>query len=265
VAVDAMRAFRGRRACAVYYCVADFEEVTDRPDAMRLSEDAMLREVDLVFAGGRVLQRRLAERHPRVLLAPFSVGDGFFGPSLPPPADLAAIPRPRVGYVGGLHRHVDVELLHEVVRSVPEVQFVLIGPKVSGDWALEREPNAHFMGRRAYEQLPAYVDGFDACLIPYRRSAFTETVWPTKLHEYLARGKPCVSTRLAEVELLGYGPEAVRIASDVPEMTAAISDALAGGTEGSERRRQLAIEYSWGRTLERMSAEIEACRRARSS
>lgn len=262
IAVDTLRSFRGRRSCAVYYCVADFEEVTDQPSAMRRSEDELLREVDVVFAGGRVLQRRLAQRHPRVLLAPFSVGDGFFEPPQPLPADLEAIPRPRVGYVGGLHRHVDVELFHEVVRRMPDVHFVLVGPKVSGDWAIEAEPNAHVIGRRPYERLPAYIDGFDACLIPYRRSAFTETVWPTKLHEYLARGKPCVSTPLAEVELLGYGPESVRIAANGDEMIAALRAALADGGGSAARRQELAQGYAWARTLERMSAELETCRGA---
>lgn len=259
IAVDTMRAFRGRRSCAVYYCVADFEEVTDRPAAMRRSEDELLREVDVVFAGGRVLQRRLAERHPRVLLAPFSVGDKFFGPPQAVPADFEVIPRPRVGYVGGLHRHVDTELLHEVVRRMPDVQFVFVGPKVSGDWAVEAEPNAHFIGRRSYEDLPAYIDGFDACVIPYRRSAFTETVWPTKLHEYLARGKPCVSTPLAEVELLGYAPEAVRIGRTSDELSEAIRLALADGPAAATQRQELARHYGWTRTLDRMSAQLDAC------
>ncbi|MBM4433534.1 MAG: glycosyltransferase family 1 protein [Chloroflexi bacterium] len=262
VAVDAVRAFRGRRVCSVYYCVADFEEVTDRPSEMRRSEDEMLKEVDVVFAGGRVLQRRLAQRHPRVVLAPFSVGDGFFGAPHPLPADLGAIPGPRVGYVGGLHSHVDVELLHEVVRAMPAVQFVFIGPKVSGDWPIEREPNAHFVGRRSYGDLPAYIDGFDVCLIPYRRSAFTETVWPTKLHEYLARDKPVVSTSLPEVRLLGYPDAAVRVADDPSGMAAAIRAAIAERGAAVDRRA-LAERYSWARTLEHMTSQIDRAIEAR--
>lgn len=263
VAVDTVRAFKSRGACAAYYCVADFEQVADRPDRMRRSEDEMLREVDIVFAGGRVLERRLAARHRRVVLAPFSVGDTFFGPPISPPPDLAAIPHPRVGYVGGLHRHVNTELLDAVVRALPDVNFVFIGPKVSGDWAVESAPNAHFLGRRLYEELPAYIDGFDACFIPYRTSPFTESAWPTKLHEYLARGRPTVSTPIREVLLLEYEPAALRIAATVEEIGRALRAAIADAPNRIELRRALAEGYSWSRTLRRMLSEIEQCAEGR--
>ncbi|MBM4419976.1 MAG: glycosyltransferase family 1 protein, partial [Chloroflexi bacterium] len=191
--LDSFRAFRGTRSLAIYYCVADFEPVTDDPQALRQAEDELLHEVDIVFAGGRVLEARLAGRHPRVLRAPFSVGDVFYGPPTAVPADLAAIPGPRVGYVGGLHAHVDLAFLEELVDRMPLVSFVFIGPQVSAPWPIATRPNVHVLGRREPVDLPAYIDGMDVCLVPYLRSVYTETVWPTKLHEYLARGKATVS------------------------------------------------------------------------
>lgn len=257
LAVDTLRSFRRSRAAAVYYCVADFEALADDPRRMRRSEDELLGDIGVVLAGGRVLQRRLAERHPKVVLAPFSVSDAFFGPPLPEPGDVRSIPRPRIAYVGGLHRHVDQALLAEVIPGLPDVQFVFIGPKVSGDWEIEALPNAHFIGRRAHESLPAYLDAMDACFVPYQRSPFTETVWPTKLHEYLARGKPAVSTPLEEVLLLRYPNDDVHVAGTPAEFRAAVLRAIAAAGHDAARRRALAQEYSWARTMERISASIE--------
>lgn len=256
LAVDSIRAFRGHRALAVYYCVADFEPVADDPSAMRRSEMELVREVDIVFVGGRVLERRFAPHHPRVVLTPYAVSDVFFGPASPEPVDLTPIRRPRATYVGGLHRHVDAGLLSAVAKALPDVQFVLIGPKFSGTWEAESLANTHFLGRREHADVPAYLDASDVCIVPYRRSTFTDSVWPTKLHEYLARNKPVVSTPLPEVRLLGYPPSAVRIADGAAEMAAAIRAALADRAAPIDRRA-LAERYSWARTLARMSDQIE--------
>lgn len=263
--LDAFRAFRRTRALAIYYCVADFEQVTDDPVALRRAEDELLGEVDIVFAGGRALEARFTGRHPRVVRAPFSVADAFFGPPSAVPADLAAIPRPRVGYVGGLHKHVDLALLEGLVGAMPEVSFVFIGPQVSAPWALADRPNVYLLGRREQAELPAYVDGMDVCFVPYQRSRFTETVWPTKLHEYLARGKPVVSTPLPEVLALGYEPAVVRVAATPAEAAEAIRAALADAPGAAARRRALAQEHSWALLVERMRAEIERAIEARAA
>lgn len=255
-AVDSLRAFASERALAVYYCVADFEPVADEPAAVRRSERELLTEVDIVFVGGRVLAKRFAPHHPRVVLTPYAVSDAFFDRVRAEPLDLAAIPHPRVTYVGGLHRHVDEQLVAAVAKVLPTVQFVFIGPKFTGRWEAESLPNTHFLGRREHVEIPAYIDASDVCIVPYRRSAFTETVWPTKLHEYLARNKPVVSTPLPEVRLLAYPPTAVRIADGAEETAAAIRAAL-GEAGGRIDRRALAQPYSWERTLSRMNEQIE--------
>lgn len=256
-AIDSLRSMRGRRAAAVYYCVQDFALLSGDPQRMRDSEDEMLREVDVVFSGGRVLHERLASRHPRVTLAPFAVGDGFFSDPQREPADIRTIPRPRVVYVGGLHRFVDRALLADVLSRSPRTSFVFIGPKVSGDWEIERASNAYFIGRRPYVELPAYIDASDVALVPYEVSPYTETVWPTKLHEYLARGRPVVSTPLPEVQRLGYDDRDVASAATGQEMAAAIERLIADAGSRSDVRRDLAREYSWERTLARMTEEIE--------
>lgn len=258
VALDALRAMRGRRALAVYYCVADFTQLADDPAAASRAEVDLLCEVDLVFAGGAVLARRLGAAHSRVRRASYSVGDAFFDRPAATDDRLAAIPRPRVGYVGGLHHHVDTDLLGGVVRAMPDAQFVFLGPQVSELWSVRGAPNTHFLGQRPYSELPALVDAFDVGLVPYRLTPFTETVWPTKLHEYLARGKPAVSTPLAEVIALGYDPIDVRIAATAHETVDAIRALLASDDRGRERRRALAWDHSWRALIARMRRDIEA-------
>lgn len=118
LALDVMRAFRSTRSLSVYYCIADFAQLADNPAAATWSEDALLGEVDLVFVDGRLLTDRLSRQHPRVRFAPFGVAEHFFSPPAAEPTELSAIPRPRVGYVGGLHRHVDAGLLRDVVAAL---------------------------------------------------------------------------------------------------------------------------------------------------
>ena len=259
LALDTFRALRRTRSAAVYYCVADFDAVSDHPEDARRAELELLGEVDLVLAGARTLQRRLAQHHPRVILAPFSVADVFFEPPGSVPDDLRAIPHPRIGYVGGLHRHVDSELMEGVFRLLPDVQFVFVGPDI-GEHVSERfrAPNVHLLGRRPQQALPAYISGFDVCVIPYVLSDFTKSVAPMKFHEYLALGKPVVSTPLQEVRLLGYDDDLVRIAATPAEFAAAIRAALSAPEGAADRRRSAARAYSWAVLFETILRELRA-------
>lgn len=258
LALDAVRVFRQSRSLAIYYCVADFAQLADDPAAALQTEDALLREVDLVLVGGRVLLQRFVGLHPRVVLAPYSVADHFFGPHEGSvPADVASIPRPRVGYVGGLHRHIDLLLLTALIDALPDVHFVFVGPRQGTVGDLDRRPNAHFLGPRPHGELPAYVDGFDAALVPYELSSFTETVWPTKLHEYLARGVPVVSTPLPEVLLLEYPPGLVRIAETPSAFATAVRAAMAERAEGTTRRIEAARAHSWSALVQRLRVELD--------
>lgn len=258
LAVDTLRAFRKERSLAVYYAIADFSQLVDRPDRLPGSEAELLAEVDLVFTDGRILQERLAARHPRVVFAPFGVAEHFFAPRGPEPDDVAEIPHPRVGYVGGLHRHVDAELLRAVIAAMPETSFLFVGPVQSANLGLDRLPNAFFLGEKAHSALPGYVDAFDACLIPYRLTTYTRSVYPTKLHEYLARRKPVVSTALAEVVRAEEGRDLVAVASGTDEWVEAIRHAVRRASPRDEAARVAAAqEQHWDLLSRRMRDEIE--------
>lgn len=262
LSLDVMRAFRADRSLAVYYCMQDFEHVTDNVMALRRAEAELIAEVDLIVTGARGLQLRFQSLHQNVIQAPVTVGERFFGAPLPEPSDLASIPRPRIGYVGGLHRHLDVELLAAVASACPDLSFVVIGPVYDARTPLPDLPQVHHLGRRPHMALPAYVDAFDVCLIPYRLSAFTETVWPTKLHEYLARGRAVVSTPIPEVVALGYPDVAVRTANGPRETIAAIRAALRDPAEAASVRVHLADRHRTSVVLTEVSRAVASAIRS---
>ena len=104
------------------------------------------------------------------------------------PADLAALPGPVVGYVGGVHQWVDLRLLSDIARLMPEASFAIVGP-LQTDVSAVKAPNLHFLGKKSHDDLPQYIKGFDVGIVPYRLTEYTANVYPTKLNEYLAMGR----------------------------------------------------------------------------
>lgn len=268
IVVDAVRACRRPESVVIYYCVADFSEVADDPRALRRSERELIDLADLVFVNGSVLRDRFSPVHPRVRVYPFGVNLKAFtvAPGVTQPADLARIPRPRAGYVGGLHRHLATDWLAAAARTLPSVSFVLIGPRQADapTGPLDALPNVHFLGQREHDLLPAYMSGFDVGLIPYELNAYTRSAVPTKLFEYLAARVPVVSTALPEVLGLPLGRTAIRIAHDAEELTRAIRDFVEGPRDEAAlaESRRVAQLYSWDSQFSKMIADIDQARRS---
>jgi glycosyltransferase involved in cell wall biosynthesis len=137
--------------------------------------------------------------------------------SLPRPRDLPAGDRPIVGFVGALYDWIDWKLIAAVTGALPEYDFVFVGPhdRRSSTAKLARIANVRFVGPRPYEQVPAYVQGFDICWVPFDRSNVSRAANPVKIYEYLSLGKPVVSTPVADTEsfgehlLVGRGPDEI--------------------------------------------------------
>lgn len=258
-ALALIRHLRGPDSRVIYYCIADFHELTDARAEIAASERQLVAEADAVFVQGDALLRRFAPLTSE--LHDFHVGINLdvFNPdrAIEPARELRGLPRPIVGYSGGLHRHVDFELLRSVARAVPHGSLVLVGPVQADASALLREPNVHLLGHRPFTELPSYVAAFDVGLIPYARSVYTETVYPTKLFEYLALGVPVVGTDLPELVRLGLPAVALRIApaSGFVEAVASALSAPEGPTDRSVRRN-LAREHGWDRIVREMAATI---------
>ena len=242
----------------VYYCIADFEQLSTRSARIAASERALLKRTDIVFVQGEHLKERCAP-HPDIHIFPFGVNiDAFTGETTTAP-ELRDLPRPIVGYVGGLHRHVDFEII-ERVAAATEGTVVLVGPAQEDVQRLERLPNVRLLGAQPHARVPSFVRGFDVGIIPYVRNAYTETVYPTKLNEYLAMGVPVVSTDLPEVQRFNARHRGVvTVTKDADDFATAVRRAV--DTDAApERARRVAVarENSWTTRIAEMSALVEA-------
>lgn len=258
-AVRLIELLRGPRSVVVYYCVADFRALSDLGADLDDSERRLASQADLVFVQGPEFARRFAPVNSRVHQFRAGVNTDVFDPEAAgsPPPEVVDLPRPVVGYSGGLHRHVDFGLLRRVARSIPSGSVVLVGPIQADPGALREEPNVHFLGGRSLRELARVVQTFDVGLVPYVRTPYTETVYPTKLLEYLAMGRPAVATDLPEVRALGLPELALRIAEDADAFVEAVHAALAdGGTAAAAERRRLAKERDWENVVRAMAELI---------
>jgi glycosyltransferase involved in cell wall biosynthesis len=251
--VAQLDAFRPR--AVVYECIDDYSAYPQYgpSDRRRLAryERQLAERADLVITLTSGVAGRFPGATGRVRVLPLGAELArFSGPPGPPPADLARLPRPRLGLVGGLDGRVDFDLLGRLARARPDWSVVLIGPLIDRDAfaPLAGLPNVHLLGRRAYEQVPGYLAALDLCLIPYRRSAWTAGCFPAKLHEYLAAGRPVVATELPgladDAALTGAGG-LVDVAPDAAAFLAACRRALDGdGPARAARRRAHAVARS---------------------
>lgn len=258
-------------ALTIYYCIDDL--ASSSPEARKIvkSEQALFKSADLVFVTSERLRARAAQFNDRVHLFPFAVNLAVFQKSRAEneavAADLAALPRPIAGYVGGLHQWVDQDLLAAVAAKLPNVSFALVGPEQTDVSRLKALPNVHLFGQRPHTDLPRYVSGFDVGLVPYRITEYTANVYPTKLNEYLVMGIPVVATDLVEIRRFNseHG-EIVRIAGSVDAYANEVNAAMGTVAPPAEVERRIAVaeSNSWERRLEKMSTLIESEIEARS-
>jgi UDP-galactopyranose mutase len=217
-----------RPALTVYDAMDDLAAFAGAPPALRRHEARLLSQVDLVFAGGPSLYRRHRDGHRAVHCVPSGVEPAHFAPAangLTRRAELACLPRPILGFYGVIDERLDLALLADIADLRPEWTIALIGPVAKIDAStIPLRPNIRRFGKQNYRDLPAFLAGFDVALLPFARNAATHVISPTKTLEYLAGGKPVVSTPITDVVEL-YG-EMVEIASTAEEFASAVEAVL---------------------------------------
>jgi UDP-galactopyranose mutase len=193
-------------------------------------EQELIDRADIVFTGGSSLYEAKKDRHPHVHCFPSSVDRAHFAKARArqfDPADQEDLPKPRLGFYGVIDERFDTALLDELAGMRPDWSFVMVGPVVKiAQEDLPRRPNIHYLGGKTYEQLPAYLSGWDVALMPFAMNESTQFISPTKTPEYLAGGKPVVTSPIRDV-VRHYGDlEGVMVATGAAEFAAACDRAL---------------------------------------
>jgi UDP-galactopyranose mutase len=211
----------------------------------------------VVFTGGQSLFEAKRQRHRNVHCIPSAVDVAHFagaGGDVADPDDQRHIPSPRLGYCGVIDERMDYALLAAIADRRPAWHLVMLGPVVKVDAArLPQRPNIHYLGLKRYAELPAYLAGWDVAMLPFARNQSTRWISPTKTPEYLAAGKPVVSTPIGDVAATYARAGYVTIAADAPAFVAAIERLLHRPKVDDRRLRRLLGRASWDRTWRRMT------------
>jgi glycosyltransferase involved in cell wall biosynthesis len=253
----------------VYDCMDELANFKFAPTELQARERELLSRADVVFTGGRALYEAKRSLHRNVHAMPSSVDVAHFRRArdvLPEPLDQAPLPRPRLGYCGVVDERMDLALIDGIAQRRPDWQIVMLGPVVKIDVAeLPRRSNIHYLGLKTYDELPAYLSGWDVALLPFALNDATRYISPTKTPEYLAAGKPVVSAPIRDV-IEPYGRMGiVHIATGEEAFVAAIEAALGRPDPGSEAQRDaLLAEMSWDATWQRMLDQIQIALATRS-
>lgn len=211
----------------IYYCVDEYTAFTGvSSQALGELEEQLLRRADAVIVSADLLFESKVKINPGTILVRHGVDFTHFRGALSPetviPAEIKDLPKPVIGFFGLIADWVDVDLMAEVAKHFSGGSLVVLGKATTDISSLEILPNVHVLGRKPYEELPAYCKGFDVALMPFRINELTLNANPLKVREYLAAGLPVVSSPIPEVEVLGL----CRIANGPVETISEIESAL---------------------------------------
>ena len=216
---------------SVYDCMDELSAFKFAHPSLKQMEKELLNKADVVFCGGNNLYKAKKHQHKNIYSFPSSIDKKHFGAARQikqDPADQASIPSPRFGFYGVIDERFDIELIRQVAEAKPEWQFVLIGPVVKIDPAtLPRHDNIHYLGSKKYNELPAYLSGWDISMVSFALNESTQYISPTKTPEYLAGGKPVISTPIIDV-VETYGKTGlVNVVSNAEEFVVTATKELA--------------------------------------
>jgi glycosyltransferase involved in cell wall biosynthesis len=227
----------------IYDCMDDLASFKFAPPQLAQREASLMQMADIVLTGGPSLFEARKDSHPNIHCLPSAVDATHFSPSRLDGDDVESeaaaalhrdLARPRLGFFGVIDERLDLELIAGIADQRPDWPIVMVGPMVKIDpESLPRRPNLHWVGMQRYEALPHLLSHWDVCLLPFAMNEATRFISPTKTLEYLAGGKPVVSTPIHDVVSL-YG-KAVRFGATADQFVAAIEETL--GETASTRAR----------------------------
>jgi glycosyltransferase involved in cell wall biosynthesis len=252
----------------VYDCMDELSAFKGASLELVRLERTLIAAADVVFTGGYSLYEAKRGQHPNMHPFPSSVDVAHFAAARgarEDPADQARIPSPRFGFCGVIDERMNLALLDGIALARPDFSFVLVGPVAKIErHELPVRPNLHYLGAKSYAELPAYIGGWNVGIMPFAKNAATEFISPTKTPEYLAAGKPVVSTSITDV-VRTYGVRGLcRIADTVDSFVVACERALLEEHSKArlERVDEVLASMSWDQTWKKMADLVEAATRA---
>lgn len=247
----------------VFDCMDELSAFKFAPAELKNREKQLLEKADVVFTGGHSIYEAKKDQHSNIHPFPSSIDKNHFGLAREikkEPEDQKHIPHPRFGFAGVIDERLDIDLVAQVASERPDWHFIMIGPVVKIDPAsLPNLPNIHYLGGKDYKELPKYIAGWDVAIIPFAMNESTKYISPTKTPEYLAAGKPVISTPIRDV-VRPYGDnKLVHIASTAEEFMMYAKKELKTKTRKIWLNKvdNFLAGNSWDRTWSQMVRQIE--------
>lgn len=247
----------------VYDCMDELSAFKFAPPELNKLESCLLRRADLVFTGGHSLYQAKKHLHHNIHPFPSSIDKSHFLSArmgCKDPKDQISILHPRFGFYGVIDERLHISLIDELSALRPDWHFILVGPIIKIDPAiLPKKENIHYLGAKSYNDLPAYLSGWDVAILPFELNESTKYISPTKTPEYLAGGKPVISTSIADV-VSPYGKLGlVRIADTAEEFIKAAEEIFNEENKAAWKGNvdKFLENISWNSTWHNMSELIE--------
>ena len=248
----------------VYDCMDELSAFKFAPPELTLFEKELFQKADIVFTGGHSIYENKKNAHHNIYAFPSSIEKAHFGKARrirTDPEDQKRIPHTRFGFFGVIDERFDIDMIDAVAKRKPEWQFVLLGPVVKIDpAALPKRSNIHYLGGKKYDELPTYIAGWSIAMIPFAINESTRFISPTKTPEYLAAGKPVISTPIRDVVSPYGNNKLVHIVNNADEFIAAAEKELAKKNRRTWMKKvdNFLEGNSWDRTWSQMVRLIES-------
>ena len=236
---------------SIYYCLDDFpSEIANdrRENVIRSLERRLLTRSDIVFACTRSLFEERKNIRTDVIFIRNGVNVGSFGYSAnsdDAASDISDIRSPRIGLIGTFDSRIDTTLVFFIAKQRPQWQIVLVGSNMRNGFNIrefKKYPNMHNLGFKENKLLPRYINAMDVCIIPYHTEGFNRYIFPMKILEYLAAGKPVVSTYLPELEEFR---EVIKLSNERNDFLGNIESLLSADSREMAKRREAVLAMSW--------------------
>ncbi|MFL0796103.1 MAG: hypothetical protein K6L73_01275 [Cellvibrionaceae bacterium] len=247
----------------IYHCYDDYSKQDYYTSKIESYEVKLCHEADIIFASSKNIKKRLSHISGRsdVIFLPNAVNYDFFAqPPTEEPSDLSKIPTPRVSYIGSINKKFDFELWNTLAETMTAVSFICIGPINNLDKhdqyllrSLKEKKNVHFLPEKHHSELASYMHFMDINTMAYRLddTLWTDSIYPLKLHEYLAVGKPIIS---ANIDSITEFKNVIDVANTHNEWQEKISNAIQKGVSNLDvvAKRKIAKDNTWDKCIERI-------------